>query len=185
MTNLTSAFIFLLFEFNIKFSTVNSTTVHSVYLIPRFVGYLCLLLVWRAPALSEDFSRKRVFFFLMFFFELFRWIGALFFYNPTSSQVATTFSVIATLYTVHIITNVIDDIQHKNAIDLYSQALKTIWYWMTAIDGILLLLTLFQKEFMILWLIAVIIRIRYCVQLYRSKKLLFESIPHNLIEHYK
>lgn len=185
MMKITGAFIFLLFEFNINFFTVDSTTVHSIYLLPRFAGYLCLLLAWRAPALSEDFGGKRVFFFLMLFFELFRWIGAFFFYNPTASQVLTILSVIAALYTVHIITNVIDDIQRKNAIDLNAQVLKTSWYWMIVIDGISLLLTLFQKEFIILLLIALIIKIRYCAQLYRSQKLLFESIPQNLIERYK
>lgn len=167
-------------------NTVSS--VHALYLLPRFLGYLLLLrLCSRLPDFFARAKQLRVFFGAMLLFELLRWFAALLFYPQTASilKIAGIISVLAVLGALRSINGGIEHLERSHGIALCARRLNTIWYWLAAA---LLPSLVFAQVAALRWIAGIasfFICICYCIHLSRMICVFFLNAPPQVIEAYE
>lgn len=188
MDNLLTAMIFLLWEINITFSPYESGRVYSLHLLPRFIGYLVLIIGCKSLGVFERYTGRKSFYWFMVFFEIIRWLSSLFLYGSIELaywHMASVFSLCAMLYTVKTITDTLAEIEAKNSLDIGAALLKNTWRFMLVL-GIVSALTMSSRTvYTIIGILAAIINIKYCVQLSRYRSALYNNIPSNTLEFYR
>lgn len=192
MDNLLTIAILLLFEVNIIFP-LGSGTVHALYLLPRFAGYLLLLMGCKTLDTFACFQRRKGFFAVMTIFEFVRWLGALFLYGAVELvcwqlpvwPILSALSICGMLYTVRILSETLAAVETKTEIDLNVRSLQKSWYCLLAFSILSILAMALPAAYIALWVLSAAVAIWYCVLLLRCKKTLFSRLPRDLLDAYR
>lgn len=187
MGNIVIAAVLIVFEISLTFTVSGSADIYSIYLPPRFLGYLLLLVRCRALNGVEVFHKRRPVLKLMFFLELIKWVLALFRFSEISTWfwfAASIISICGMLFAVRTIADAMLEIEERHTIDAGAGELKKAWRLMLV--GLLFVFTMKSKALStIVWIFAAIFGVNYCVKLSRLKAKLLTSLPYNVLDEYK
>lgn len=185
MGNIVIAAVLIVFEISLTFFVEHGF--NAIYLPPRFLGYLLLLVRCRALNGVEVFHKRRPVLKLMFFLELIKWVLALFRFSEISTWfwfAASIISICGMLFAVRTIADTMLEIEERHTIDAGAGELKKAWRLMLV--GLLFVFTMKSKPLStIVWIFAAIFGVNYCVKLSQLKAKLLTSLPYNVLDEYK